>query len=201
MATLDHLVIAAPTLDEGRWLAETLGVEPSPGGRHAGLGTHNALVSLGPDSYLELIARDPDAPAPERPRPFGLDTLDLTTGPRLIHWVARVDDLDHPDAIAMQRGENRWRLTVPADGHLPGGGVEPSLIAWETPRPSTSLPDQGLRLVELALVTPDPDALGDTLSGLGLADERVVVRDGDAVGLRATLERATPGGEKVRIEL
>ena len=34
---------------------------------------HQALLSLGDDVYLELIAPDPDQPAPETPRIFGLD--------------------------------------------------------------------------------------------------------------------------------
>ena len=56
---------------------ETLtGVRPSYGGAHPGLGTHNALLSLGHHSYLEIIAPDPNQPTPPRPRPFGLDELE-----------------------------------------------------------------------------------------------------------------------------
>ena len=90
---LDHLVVAAASLDEGvAWCERTLGVTPGPGGRHPLMGTHNRLLALAgeafPASYLEIIAIDPDAAAPRRVRWFGLDDPALqaalaTSGPRL----------------------------------------------------------------------------------------------------------------------
>ena len=48
---MDHLVFAAPDLDEGvRHIETHLGVATSSGGRHAGYGTKNRLVGLGPKS-------------------------------------------------------------------------------------------------------------------------------------------------------
>src|SRR4051812_41644302 len=93
-AELDHLVVAAASLDEGReWCRSVLGAEATTGGSHDGLGTHNVLVSLGSRRYLEVIAVDPVAPSPSRPRWFGLDTDEvrgrLGTGPALVTWVAR----------------------------------------------------------------------------------------------------------------
>ncbi|MBB5233697.1 VOC family protein [Deinococcus budaensis] len=201
-ATLDHLVIAARTLDEGRaWLEGRLGVPTQPGGEHALFGTHNALLSLGPAAYLEVIAVNPAAPAPARPRWFGLDTPGtqerLEDGPLLLHWVARVPALGSPgpaphgEALELSRGENRWTLSVPADGSLPGGGVIPSLIAWHTPPPPTRLPDAGVRLLTLRLGTPDPDGLRAMLDRLALAGE-VEVYEAPQPELAATLE--TPDG-------
>ena len=57
--TLDHIVIAAQSLDEGRaWAEAKLGVPPAGGGHHAAMGTHNALWGMGA-CYLEVIAVDP----------------------------------------------------------------------------------------------------------------------------------------------
>ena len=48
-AELDHLVVAAATLEQGcDWLESGLGVRPQPGGKHVAMGTHNALLRLSP---------------------------------------------------------------------------------------------------------------------------------------------------------
>ena len=40
---VDHLVFACPDLEQGvEQIADLLGVRATPGGRHEGLGTHNA---------------------------------------------------------------------------------------------------------------------------------------------------------------
>jgi hypothetical protein len=91
---LDHLVVVAPTLSAGaEWVRETLGEAPEEGGSHPRMGTHNALLRLAEDVYLEVIAIDPDAPAPSRPRWFGLDRVGPNDPPRLAAWVARTNDL------------------------------------------------------------------------------------------------------------
>jgi Glyoxalase-like domain len=65
---LDHPVITAPTLTAGTaWVESTLGVTPQPGGKHQRMATHNALLSLGDSTYLEVIAPDPAASRPEQP--------------------------------------------------------------------------------------------------------------------------------------
>ena len=52
----------------------------------------------------------------------------------------------------MQRGDFAWRISVPADGHLPEGGVVPSLIQWDVGgHPTERLPDAGCRLLALVL--------------------------------------------------
>ena len=59
---LDHIVVAAASLAEGRdWVEGLLGVAAAGGGRHETMGTHNALWGLG-ESYLEVIAVDPPLP-------------------------------------------------------------------------------------------------------------------------------------------
>ena len=160
---LDHLVVAARTLDEGgAWIESLLGVAPVPGGKHETMGTHNRLLGLGKGVYLEVIAIDPDARPPARPRWFSLDTPEmqerLEQGPALIHWVVRSDAIEEdakrsPDALeilALSRGPYRWRIAVPRDGHLPGEGRSPTLIQWEgNMHPAANLPASGCELLEL----------------------------------------------------
>ncbi|RJF71968.1 VOC family protein [Deinococcus cavernae] len=192
---MDHLVVAARSLQAGRaWLEGRLGVPLQPGGEHETFGTHNALLSLGPGAYLEVIAVNPAAPRPQRPRWFALDTPELNAklraGPQLIHWVAAVQS-PLSGALELSRGANRWQLIVPDDGSLPTPGAAPTLIHWRTPPPPTTLPDAGVRLLELQLGTPEPDRLRGILNGLNFHGD-VTVYDSPQVELKARLE--TPSG-------
>ena len=206
MATLDHLVLATHDLAGGvAWLENHLGVRLSAGGRHAAMGTHNRLLRLGPSLYLELIAIDPRAPAPPRPRWFALDTpqmqMRLAERPRLIHWVARCADVAAESAacseplgkiVPMQRGDFEWMITVPADGHLPGDGLVPTLIEWRVPRhPADALPEAGCSLLKLEGFHPDPQPVGHALAALGL-EAALALHAGDDAELLAYLK--TPGG-------
>jgi hypothetical protein len=175
---LDHLVVAARTLEEGAaWVEERLGVSMSPGGRHALMGTHNRLLSLGPERFLEVLAIDPEAPAPARPRWFALDSQAmgerLARGPALIHWVERTADierslLDYPEEVEvldLVRGEHRWRIGVPRDGRIPCEGRVPTLIQWTAgPHPCAKLPDAGCTL-DAFRAGPDPSATFTTPGG------------------------------------
>jgi len=184
-ATLDHLVVAAATLEQGENHLEALtGARPRRGGKHSAMGTHNSLLKLGESTYLEVIAIDPEGPAPAHPRWFALDTPAMRDSvaqfPRLIHWVARCADIeaaraacpiDPGPAHAMERGSFRWRITIPDDGHLPGGGVLPTLIQWSDARhPSETMPDDRVRLVALSAAHPEPARVRSALEKLSLGE-------------------------------
>ena len=78
MNRLDHIVVAAESLQQGvDYLRATLGVELPKGGFHQTMATHNHLMQLGDDAYLELIAIDPDTAAPAHPRWFALDQASM----------------------------------------------------------------------------------------------------------------------------
>lgn len=183
---LDHLVVGAATLAQGvAWCEATLGVTPGPGGRHALMATHNRLLALGgeryPRAYLEIIAVDPDAPPPGRPRWFGLDApatqTALQASPRLLHLVARTPNvemlrwglvnlgLDPGRPLALERatpqGPLRWRLLVRDDGAIAADGALPTLIEWPAAHPADTLAPSPLRLdaVSLAGLAPRVAAL------------------------------------------
>ncbi len=210
--TVDHLVVAAASLAQGAaWCAATLGVEPGPGGRHALFGTHNRLLRLdGPGferCYLEIIAPDPEAPAPPRPRWFGLDTPALRAAvagqPRLVHVVARCDDVaavrarvvaaGHDTGPVLEAGRDtpggrlEWSITVPDDGSLGAGGALPTLLQWRGAHPTDAMPPSGLALRALRLggVAPALRAAYG-LRGVGWSDA-------PAPALHALL--ATPRGQ------
>lgn len=208
---LDHLVVAARTLDDGvAWCESTLGVTPGPGGRHALMSTHNRLLDISSDAfsraYLEIIAIDPDAPPPGRTRWFDLDDAamqaSLARSPRLIHWVARCSDLrahlsalsalgwDRGEALPAERGRLRWQISVRPDGQRLCGGALPTLIEWGPHHPSEDMPASGLQLQSLVVEGLPASAIE------ALKTEGVHQRSGGPPGLRAIL--ATPKG---RLEL
>ncbi len=194
---IDHLLFGVPDLAEGMDLLEDLlGTRPVIGGRHTALGTHNALLSLGPGTYLEIIAADPDLGRPERGVLFGLDRL---VRPRLITWVLRAQHIDRlADRAAaaavglgpVQSGSRRnpdgtrlsWRVTDPYA--MPMGGAVPFLIDWEeTPHPSGAAPHAG-SLVSLRIEHPEAELLRTRLRALGA---EIDVIEAEAIRLTANL--------------
>lgn len=196
MPRLDHLAVSCTDLEEGTQAVEAvLGLPLGQGGAHPHMATHNRLLRLG-DLYLEVIAIDPDAPAPAWPRWFALDEF-LGT-PRLTNWVVACDDLESALALApagagapldLARGDLRWRMAVPANGRLPFDGVFPALIQWQGPHPAQRLPDTGARLRQLVVSHPDAALLRKALSGL--TDQRLMIEAGQP-GVCAQIE--TPHG-------
>lgn len=198
-AVLDHLVYATPDLDRTvAEVAELTGVRPVRGGSHPGRGTRNHLLGLGGGAYFEIIGPDPEQPAPDGPRWFGIDAL---TGPRLVTWAVRVGDIaervararahgyDPGDPEAMARrtpdgGRIAWQLTPPGTG----SGLAPFLLDWgRTPHPSGGgLPVLGL--VSLSATHPDPEAARAEWAALGAHWPGEPVTTGPDVQLTAVLE-------------
>lgn len=200
---LDHLAVVARSLEEGvTYVEAVLGTELSPGGHHPDMGTHNKLVSLGPYSYLEVIAVDPEAPPPQQRRWFNLDTYD--GAPRLMNWICATDDLDAALEAAppgtgrpmvLTRGDMTWRMAVPDFGRLPYDDAMPALIEWgDSPHPNKRLPDHGLRLTRLDVFHPKAAELLETFPALHTLPE-VSVREGPEKRLIATI--STPEGNRI----
>jgi hypothetical protein len=201
-AILDHLVISAETLDQGvAWVESVLGVQMAGGGEHPTMGTHNRLLSLGPDAYIEVIAINPAAGPPQHPRLFDMDHF--RGEPKLTNWVLRTKSISAALTLAPQnagratllgRDSFRWLMAVPADGRYPYGGAFPGLIEWHSQHPAPLLPDAGCRLTGFEITHPEAGALQTALAPF-LDDMRVSVRRGAKVGFRAQI--ATPQGPRV----
>lgn len=176
---IDHLVYSATDLEAGMdAIAATLGVRPVKGGRHPDYGTHNALLSLGPATYLEVIAPDPDLPLPKNGT---LASLGSNTNPRLVTWVLRVDAInavaENNAAIGIGKVQSgcratpggdllNWQLSDPYA--MPLQGAVPFLINWgDTPHPATVAPPAG-ELCELRIEHPCPDEVAAALLQLGV---------------------------------
>jgi hypothetical protein len=202
---LDHIVYAVPNLEKAvADLEERLGVRATPGGRHPGIGTHNALLSLSEEAYLEIIGPDPNQPPPGMPRPFGIDEL---KGPRLVTWLAKARDLDGQVEKARTLGYDlgrvtpmsrelpdgtrlEWRLAIPPQPL--GDGLVPTLIEWHTALHPAKTSARGCTLAELRAEHPRPDTVRPILEAIGVDLD---LRQGTAPALIATLE--TPKGRVV----
>ncbi len=178
---IDHLIYAVPDVEAAcEELERDWGMRPAPGGKHTGRGTHNALLDLGDERYLEVIGPDPEQPEPPAPRPFGIDGLVV---PRLVTWAAKAPAIDERVARARRRGfdpgpvvsmsrkrpdgeEISWKLTA-FDGPA-GGGLVPFLIDWGATGHPTATLAAGCRLVAFRAEHPQPDAVAQLLAALDL---------------------------------
>jgi hypothetical protein len=215
---LDHLVVAASTLEEGvAWCESTLGIRPGPGGEHPLMGTHNRLFKIAsplyPSAYAEIIAIDKGAACARQQglkRWFDLENEALQSrlkqnGPQLIHFVAStpraMPAVQALAAMGIDRGELlkasrmtpqgllSWQITVRADGQRLMNGALPTLIEWGDVHPSSSLAASGITLQSLTASQPDTQALIAAYAAIGL--QGVTVAQGPA-NLIATLQ--TPRG-------
>lgn len=203
--SVDHLILGAPDLEAG--MAHTtmlLGARPAPGGRHPAYGTRNALLSLGPSTYLEILAPDRELPAPERGRLFDLAAM---VAPRLVTWASRREGLrEVPDPElgglglgpveagrreAPGGGVLSWWLTDPHA--LPHDGAVPFLIDWAgTVHPAATAPPGGL-LSGLRIEHPHAPRVREALTRLTRPDPSgvpVEVVRADAFRLVAFVETA-----------
>ena len=158
---IDHLVVAARSLEEGTaWCEATFGIIPQAGGEHEQYCTHNRLFNIAtpryPTAYFEIIAINPVASAQKRPenkRWFDLDDDGLQASiaqqPSLIHFVVNTTDiqvatntwkaqgLDIGPVVHAQRqtekGPLHWQITVRNDGQRLFDGTLPTLIQWGEP--------------------------------------------------------------------
>jgi glyoxalase-like protein len=201
---LDHIVVTAPSLDAGaEYVRSVLGVDLEPGGEHAHMGTHNRLLRLGERVYLEVIAVNPAAPPPGRPRWFRLDEPDAMRAPRLATWVARADDISTAVVASplplgrvekMSRGTLEWLITVREDGGLLMGGVAPTVIEWpDGVHPADGMNDSGCSLIAIDACCPEPDKLRELLRAIGFEGPLALSqsRSGDEPRLVAHIETPT----------
>ena len=205
---VDHLLLGARDLDQGiEWVEQQTGVKAAFGGVHPGVGTRNALLSLGSNRYLEIIAPDPDQSSYN----FQIDVRRLTA-PRLITWAALAEDIEATAAMARKVGYEvfgpragsratpsgvvlRWK-SLGMITKTVSGGIEPApfFIQWDADatHPSRTAP-AGCRLETLEFQHPDPTALAATLKALGID---AGVRPGREARITATFQT-----QKGRIEL
>jgi hypothetical protein len=207
MLKLDHLTVIAPTLAEGvSHVRACLDLEVPFGQRHGYMGTHNHLLQLGDTVYLEIVALDPQADGPGRPRWFGLDDQrcvrsDWEAGRRLRGWVARTDSIEavlaghagiFGEKVPLPPLQPSFDFAIPPDGSLPLDGALPSIIDRRgKPRSMRTIADLGARLRSFSLEHPESAAIAALYRKLDV-DRPPVIVQGPAPRYRAQIE--TPAG-------
>ena len=220
MASLDHLVIMATSLEQGvAWCEATLGVTPGPGGEHPLMGTHNRLLKIASPgfagAYLEIIAINPIAIpsiSTRARRWFDMDDLALRAhvaqhGPTLTHFVAKVPDVTAAVAALATQGIDRgtvvqaarqtatgllrWQISVRQDGQRLFDGCLPTLILWGDTHPTDTMPDSGVSLQRLQVQHPQAAALNAAYQTIGLQLGPTAVTTGPA---RLSAHMQTPKG-------
>ncbi len=201
LSRIDHIILGINDLQQGIAELERLtGVRAVFGGAHPGRGTQNALIALGGEHYLEILAPNPeDSGIAESRKELGELTA-LTP----IGWAARTHDITALERDVRSRGVEIGEIQPGARDRPDGSrlawktlGFPPSaspllpfFIAWDPAgaHPSSTSPG-GCRLIGFALADPAPDALREPLRAAGL---QVEVRAGKESRIRVAL--ACPKG-------
>ncbi len=121
---IDHLVWYTADLAEGRrYFQDRMDVAPLYGGEHPGEGTANAVVSLGPAAYLEILGRD------EMQNGQGLaPELTSLKGHGLYHWAVSGIELDRLADRASKAGLEGGQLV--SGGRLKPDGKRLNWRCW-----------------------------------------------------------------------
>jgi len=178
---IDHIVIGADNLISGTNILETkLSTKFSQGGEHQIMGTHNKLLKLQSDIYLEVIANNPNVSRPSRQRWFSLDEFNIKEkikkSPRVLCWVLEVDNIEDTvkkcgynpgEILQLSRDELTWKVTVPSNGQLVENGVLPVLIEWPSNQhPSKKLNNSKVSINNISLFHPEPYKIKNIISNL-----------------------------------
>lgn len=204
VSAVDHLLLGVSDLDRGIALVErTTGVKAAVGGSHPGVGTRNALLSLGGRRYLEIIAPDPA----QSEFKFRIDVRRLSE-PRLITWAAGTKNIETvaerargaglevfgPQPGSRERPDGKvllWK-TLGVKSELASDGVDPIpfFIEWapDSRHPSQDSPT-GCELVALEIAHPKAADVDGVLTKLGIESK---AKTRDRALLVATLR--TPKG-------
>lgn len=192
---LDHFILGCDDLDRGiSFVEQHTGVRAAFGGVHPGRGTRNALLSLGPRRYLEIMAPDPAQNITPQ-----IARLPELKEPRIVGWAAHVDDVEKlaahlreqsvdfvpPRDGSRQRPDGRvlhWKSLTLKDDH---SGLLPFFIEWskDSLHPSADAP-QGCHLGYFGAVASDLDDFKTILDRLAL---QLPVVHGPKSMLRATI--------------
>ena len=196
---IDHLVVAATSLEQGvQWCEALFGITPALGGEHGLFGTHNRLFKIATPkfsmAYFEIIAINPEAIRPKKTtslhphRWFDLDNPELQKSiskePRLIHFVASTTDIKAARMALRMEGIDRGPA-IHAERQTSKG-----LLHWQI-----SVRADGQRLFDGALPTLIQWGKPDATEPLRLHPRNTLPRSGVTL---QSIDITHPSAEKLQ---
>ena len=189
---IDHIIVGISGLKKGMDQFEKLsGVRPSFGGEHPGYGTHNALVSLGENIYLEIISTKP-----------GIKNIFFKDSPELtpLGWAASTDNITRlkekllakgfktTDPVKSSRFQQNgskleWKTVFISEPEIKGA---PFFIEWSkrSVHPAETAA-KGCKLKSLELYTSDAEKLKELLKELDL---NIKVTNSSSTAVKITMK-------------
>ncbi len=178
----DHIVYAVPDLEATMdWFEKETGVRPVFGGYHKTQGTKNAIVNLGNECYLEILAIDEGNTAIGTPRWMGIDMIE---SPQITRWSLKSDNLRqdskilkkyHAEMGNIQGGQRQtstgntltWEMILPLA--TPAVELAPFMTDWQhsATHPTHNM-IQKCQLIALSCTHPNPSAIQDIFKELGI---------------------------------
>jgi hypothetical protein len=193
-AQVDHVLLGIDDLDRGiKAFEQATGVKPVYGGKHPG-GTHNALVSLGDGTYLEIIALQK-----------GVTDAGEYAGLKQLHTLTPIGwAVSSKDSAELRKRLSAAGLAVtepvPGSRITPAGATlswqtfglkdnfaeAPFFIVWsaQTPHPATTSPS-GCKLQQWHVAGSHLKNLEQLRAALDL---RIDVADAKATSMRLSLK-------------
>ncbi len=202
MKNIDHIVYAVPNLKTSMDNIENLfGIRPVYGGRHLEQGTHNALLNLGNEIYLELLAIDPENKSILPPLWMGVN---LITKPTITRWarksktlqadvnlLKKINPVLSKTKTGMRQKQDgsilKWELSIPDAEPLVE--VLPFFIDWKDSEHPTAKIPQHCTLISFELRHPKPASLEAFFKSI---DSDMIIQQADEISLTASIQ--TPNG-------
>jgi hypothetical protein len=187
MHKLDHIVLGASSLEKGTNFVENkLNTKLSDVGYHDFMGTHNRVIKVDKDIYLEVIAINPSSKAPKEDRWFNLDSpklqQKLANSPQIIGYVVETGDKEilkyFNTPIKASRGIFKWTFAMPnlesdfLNNEFIQKGIIPSLISWKSNRPVIQMKDNQFTLNKIEVqITNNLVQYKNIMGSLGIIEK------------------------------
>lgn len=185
---LDHIMLGFHDLQQGiEWFQGHAGITLEIGGKHPGKGTQNALASLSPTAYLEVIAPDPD----QDDNAFTAVLRSVKDQPAIIAWAVQTTDIllvrNYFESMSLspgplkegarQRGDGstlHWKSMFLEKPVFPGSSFVPSnipfFLEWQdvNTHPSKTSPS-GCSIDSFSIFHPQAEKFSDIFNAIGLS--------------------------------